>query len=522
MTARRELHPSPRTRGAPAVALPPASAAVAALQAQPLALLTDLDAAAPGWCWTWARVDGATLCFRYQPLSGDDAWFELTLRPDQPPTTRAGDTSRAAAIADAAALRLRHAQAHWPSVEPRADTTEVSSLDSLLAVLAPVLSPSAPPAGGWRLHDASEVADGWLLELRNPDHESAYHVRVAADLSLTDYLAGPGAAPSAAAIRGRVLLALGLAAATGTTAPDVQPAQPAAGDTADVLTRDELVAFERDGYLVLRGAVPRELTDAVISALRWFLALDPSHDGGWTYDVVPYVGTIGFQRSAGFLELYQHQALWGVRQHPVVHRAFAQLWGREDLWVSMDRVGLKVPEGEGQSGYAFQDPGRVHWDVDVSAVPLPFGLQGLVALTDASAAHGTFHCAPGAHRQLERWVASLPPGEQIERYPPRETFEMTPVPLRAGDLLIWHEALPHRTGRNTTDEPRLVQYLHMFPARPDNTAERLERLRGWRDRLPGASHFEGDPLQREALQGATATLTPLGRRLLGLDPWPRE
>ncbi len=119
-------------------------------------------------------------------------------------------------------------------------------------------------------------------------------------------------------------------------------------------------------------------------------------------------------------------------------------------------------------------------------------------------------------------MASLPPGEQIERYPPRETFEMTPVPLRAGDLLIWHEALPHRTGRNTTDEPRLVQYLHMFPARPDNTAERLERLRGWRDRLPGASHFEGDPLQREALQGATATLTPLGRRLLGLDPWPRE
>jgi ectoine hydroxylase-related dioxygenase (phytanoyl-CoA dioxygenase family) len=98
---------------------------------------------------------------------------------------------------------------------------------------------------------------------------------------------------------------------------------------------------------------------------------------------------------------------------------------------------------------------------------------------------------------------------------------MVPIDLKAGDLLIWHHGLPHRTGPNLTDEVRLVLYLSMAPAR-QNEQERLERVRAWRDRLPGASLFEGDPLRREERHGVTAELTHLGQRLLGAQPWPLE
>jgi ectoine hydroxylase-related dioxygenase (phytanoyl-CoA dioxygenase family) len=107
------------------------------------------------------------------------------------------------------------------------------------------------------------------------------------------------------------------------------------------------------------------------------------------------------------------------------------------------------------------------------------------------------------------------------RHPGADAFEMVPIDLKAGDLLIWHHGLPHRTGPNLTDEVRLVLYLSMAPAR-QNEQERLERVRAWRDRLPGASLFEGDPLRREERHGVTAELTHLGQRLLGAQPWPLE
>nr|WP_246483388.1 phytanoyl-CoA dioxygenase family protein [Paenacidovorax monticola] len=33
-----------------------------------------------------------------------------------------------------------------------------------------------------------------------------------------------------------------------------------------------------------------------------------------------------------------------------------------------------------------------------------------------------------------------------------------------GDLIIWHHALPHGSRPNTTRQPRLVQYINLFPA----------------------------------------------------------
>ena len=92
-----------------------------------------------------------------------------------------------------------------------------------------------------------------------------------------------------------------------------------------------------------------------------------------------------------------------------------------------------------------------------------------------------------------------------------------PVAGKAGDLVIWHSALPHGSSPNSSDRPRIVQYITMSPAPKENNEEaRQNRINGWRERLTGLGKEEKE---KEHLQGKTAELTLLGRKLLGLDAW---
>jgi hypothetical protein len=60
----------------------------------------------------------------------------------------------------------------------------------------------------------------------------------------------------------------------------------------------------------------------------------------------------------------------------------------------------------------------------------------------------------------------------------------------------------------------------MRPESFENEDARQHRIKCWRERLcPGGRAFPGDPRGWEAAHGETAELTPLGRKLLGLDAW---
>jgi ectoine hydroxylase-related dioxygenase (phytanoyl-CoA dioxygenase family) len=37
------------------------------------------------------------------------------------------------------------------------------------------------------------------------------------------------------------------------------------------------------------------------------------------------------------------------------------------------------------------------------------------------------------------------------------------IPGMAGDMVIWHHALPHAATPNRGERPRIVQYLKYFP-----------------------------------------------------------
>ncbi|MBV9864181.1 MAG: phytanoyl-CoA dioxygenase family protein [Abitibacteriaceae bacterium] len=278
-----------------------------------------------------------------------------------------------------------------------------------------------------------------------------------------------------------------------------------------VLSAEDHAFFAENGYVVVPNAVPQENLDAVVDAIWEFLGMNPDDPVTW------YQGPV---RHGGMVEMYQHQAMWDNRQYPRVHQAFSELFDTEKLWVSEDRVSMKPPVHPDYPEY--NDKGFIHWDADTSKLPLRFRVQGVLCLTDTTADMGGFQCIPGFHRGLEEWIKTQPADRNphapdLNALP--EGMKVTPIPGQAGDLIIWINTLAHGNGLNVSSRPRLAQYINMYPA-PDDEAMRQARIERWRERKAPQTHWaHGDPRRLEELSGKTAELTPLGRKLLGLDLW---
>ncbi len=280
-----------------------------------------------------------------------------------------------------------------------------------------------------------------------------------------------------------------------------------------IFSASDLQFFLDNGYVIVHDAAPAKNLQAVIDAIFDFLGMNPNDPNDWYRP--PH-------RTGGMVELYQHQALWDNRQYPRIHQAFSEIFRTEKLWVSEDRASMKPPMHPDHPEYDHK--GFTHWDIDTSKLPLPFRVQGVLALTDTSEDMGGFQCVPGFHKDLDAWIAKQPADRNpftpdLSALP--AGMKVTPIPMRAGDLVIWDTRLAHGNGHNVSNKPRLAQYISMSPADEDNEVERLARIDRWQHRKKPAYDraFPGDPRRREEIEGTTATLTPLGRKLLGLDRW---
>lgn len=216
-----------------------------------------------------------------------------------------------------------------------------------------------------------------------------------------------------------------------------------------VLSADDLAFWNAQGYVVLHDAVPPADRDAAAAAVWRHLDADPDDAETWYR-----------HRQQGIMvQYFQHSAFEANRRSVRIHKAFAQLWRTADLWTTTDRVGFNAPE---RPGWKFPGP-DLHWDVSVK-MPIPFGTQGILYLTDTPPEQGAFTLVPGFHRWGEDWLKSLPPGAD-PRAVGLHSLGSQPIGGRAGDLVIWHQALPHGSRPNRGVRPRLVQYINMFPAR---------------------------------------------------------
>jgi hypothetical protein len=278
------------------------------------------------------------------------------------------------------------------------------------------------------------------------------------------------------------------------------------------VTRSALRAeVERNGYVVVPGVVPAPLVAAVAADVFAHVGAAPEDRDSWYRP--------GLISSAGMVEMYHYQSMWNARQHPRVHEVFAEVLGTERLWVSLDRTNLKPPVDPRHPEFDFK--GFIHWDTDITPYPdIRFAVQGVLALTDTDESMGGFQCVPAMYRDLGPYLERRrTAGADLRRADPTG-YETVRVRLRAGDLVIWSTLMPHGNGENRSDRPRLAQYITMHPARWEDASARQTRVRCWSGNLPPpAKPFPGDPRKVEEQRAEPARLTPLGRRLLGLDPW---
>jgi hypothetical protein len=285
-----------------------------------------------------------------------------------------------------------------------------------------------------------------------------------------------------------------------------------------VLSDEDNAFWEENGYVIIKNAVPQKNLDAMIQGIWDFLGVDGSDPENW-YHHRPRERKDENDRSpisiAGMVEMYQHQAIWDNRQDPRVYGAFCDVWGRDDLWVTLDRANMKPPVRPGNPEW--DHPGMIHWDVDTAQDPIPFGVQGVLYLTDTAEDQGGFQCVPGFHRTFPEWVKTQPE-DRNTRAPDLASLEVKPIPGEAGDLLIWHRLLAHGNGHNRSKVPRLAQYISMGPAKFEDAEMRETRVSSWQEVRP-MSNWPGDRRGWEAEHYGPASLTRLGEKLLGVSPW---
>jgi hypothetical protein len=229
----------------------------------------------------------------------------------------------------------------------------------------------------------------------------------------------------------------------GKGAPDsaTAPVEP-------VLGADDLSFWDENGYVVLREAVPREAALAAQCAVWDFTGARPDDPDTW------------YRNGDGhtiMVPLLHHPAFDANRRSLRIRAAYAQLLGTDDLVVTVDRGGFNPPE---RAGWRFPGP-HLHWDTSL-AVPIPLSIQGILYLAETPADQGAFCCVPGFHRRIDSWLGDLPPGTD----PRREILTCPAVAVagRAGDMVLWHDSLPHGASPNRGGYPRIVQYIAMFRA----------------------------------------------------------
>jgi Phytanoyl-CoA dioxygenase (PhyH) len=260
--------------------------------------------------------------------------------------------------------------------------------------------------------------------------------------------------------------------------------------------------LRESGWVRINRAVPIELCSRLVEVLERELGVSVNDPLRWD----AYGGEM-----RDLVAIWGHQAQWEIRQHPNLHRIWAELWETEHLCVSLDSCRFTPPWKLGHA-----EPYAIHWDHDPwDAEKRMF--QGVLALMDTAINQGGFRCVPSLYRDRGAW-----PRKPIVDADGEESWladttgrEIVHVPAQTGDLIVWDSRLAHGNSKNTSSKPRIAFYIMMGPA-----DERLRQIAveswctgrcvpWWRSRY-GYDRVEPWP---------PAILTELGRRLLGLDKW---
>lgn len=217
------------------------------------------------------------------------------------------------------------------------------------------------------------------------------------------------------------------------------------------------------GYAVIDDILTAEESDKFRTAILQWLDNFDHKDLIWN-------GKKGILRN--YKSLTHHQAVWDIRQHPNVHKAFSEIWGTKDLIVSYDAVGIQLPP-EQTKLYSNEFGDWRH--IDQGNKKRGFMcIQGFINLEDTDEQDGCLVVRPKSHTKHDEFMNKygndfkddfcLLNKEHLDFY---QDYKPIRVKCKKGSLVLWDSRTVHanataQLGRSTARH-RVVVYVCMTP-----------------------------------------------------------
>ena len=212
-----------------------------------------------------------------------------------------------------------------------------------------------------------------------------------------------------------------------------------------VLTPEQKIAFDRDGYVVLRGVYDAR---TVAEIGRWSDELEqaPEQPGRhWVYreasvrDPAEKV----LQRIENFCPF--HDGFDRMLRRGVLAECVSELLG-EPAVIFKDKINFKMPGGQGFKPHQDQQAG---WGAYAG-----YFVTAMVSIDPTTLENGCLEMAPGWHKRGlvgDEWR----PIDQAAW----EGMPLVPVPTAPGDVVLFDSFAPHASAPNLTEAKRRVLYV---------------------------------------------------------------
>ncbi len=208
---------------------------------------------------------------------------------------------------------------------------------------------------------------------------------------------------------------------------------------------DEIAAFGRDGFVVLRGLYDAAAM-ADITAWTDDVQARPETPGKWMkyFDESPTTPDGRLLNRVENVCPY-HEGFDELMRRGELPERVAELFG-EPAVLFKEKVNFKLPGG---GGFEPHQDVQAGWDTYAS-----LHITALVSVDAATAENGCLEVAAGHHRRGligESWTPLA--GDDLAG------VEFVPLPTEPGDAVFFDSYTPHRSEPNLTDAPRRVLYV---------------------------------------------------------------
>lgn len=258
-------------------------------------------------------------------------------------------------------------------------------------------------------------------------------------------------------------------------------------------------ALLRDGYVVVKGAVPREralhYADEIQSWLEGFgLGYQRDNPSTIREECLPIINPKGLLMAYGA----PHESFtWAVRSEPGVIAAFEAIHGTDDLVVSFDSINISLPNRRDLPSnkpwaHQDQDPERPGFRC----------VQGLVNLLPSGDDDGGLVVMKGGHKISEEYHRTFAGEEQEFRWTnemyvfkdeglawlKERGYEFVKVNAEPGDLVLWDSRAPHFNASPKGSTPRFVIYTCYAPVSAVSQEELIKKKELF-ETSQGTSHW---------------------------------